>query len=341
MARRLVISPFKVVQSAGIIWMLAGAAFLLWFLKDLAREHQLRTEGFLVEAVVLSETKTQRSSDQYRGRSGELSRNTTRLENDHFELKYKFEVPGRGEFKGLYGSSKSLNRPSGSTIEILYLPENPESHALKREIEISTRYKVSRSVRFIVTFLFFAVPGWMLIKLGRKNPQRAHAVHRSQQGGISSIKKNRPKGTLLRLKLVALVVTTLILLMTFLLPPYDGRLSGAAAVRGLPAPLANFPIGALFYIGLFSLLIGLGLGHAPHNSISSNNPNSDKVRLRRYILAVSLMIVCAWLGMFLHQAQGDTTRARSMIIFAMIGLGSLLLNRNKLEDGPKDGTNVT
>lgn len=328
-----------------MVWLFAGAAFRFLFFKDLAREHRLRTEGVLVEAVVFSETKSRRLSKEYRTRPGEPSRKQTRHEYDYFELKYQFDVPGRGKLEGLYGSEVSLKRPPGSKIEILYLPEAPEGHVLKRKVEINNAYLVRNSLRFIVTVLFFAVPGWLLIKLGRQRPKRASAGLRPQQGGITSKKKNRPKGSILLFKLAGLIVAALFLLMTLLLPPPDVRLSGAVGLRGMPAPLGNLPIGAFFYVGLFALLIGLGVGHAPQGSSSSNNTNSNKALRRRTIVAVFAMMICAWIGMVLHLTQGDPSRARSLIIGAIVGLGSLLLNRDKLKDGSedsaKDGSKIT
>lgn len=153
------------------------------------------------------------------------------------------------------------------------------------------------------------------------------------------VKKNPPAASALIINLAMLMSTGMFLLLTFMLPPKGGLASdtvavttestivetseGTEATTETPDPMAK----VFFYMGLGMALVGLAIGHTARGGGSA--------AMQKHIIALALIEICAVMGLLLHITQGDTERARSMIILGIIGVGSLLLNMKNFKPSPE------
>ncbi len=87
------------------------------------------------------------------------------------------------------------------------------------------------------------------------------------------------------------------------------------------------PVSVLFYAGLVFALAGLAVGHLSAPGAGKAGP----ALMQRHILSMALVESCALMGLIIHIMQGDTPRARSMIILGIVGIGSLFLNLKKFK----------
>lgn len=147
------------------------------------------------------------------------------------------------------------------------------------------------------------------------------------------------------INLAMFISTGFFLLLTYMLPPRgpDVPISqtneqsqeveaatpaadGADVATGEAEPGSEF-VSVLFYAGLVLALAGLAVGHLSAPGAGAVGP----ALMQRHILSMALIESCALMGVMIHITQGDTPRARSMIILGIVGIGSLFLNLKKFK----------